>query len=340
MKIVHAVCTDAFAGVERHVALLAAAQADHGHEVVVAGGHAPTMSAVMDRSDIRHIPARTVTRMRSVLNLLGDNDVFNVHMTAAEIAAAMAWESRHVPVVATRHFAAHRGQSSWAAGVVSRWAARRIAAQIAVSRYVAEHVEPPATVVLSGVASTETTNPVGSRSRTVLVAQRLQPEKRTGDAIECFAASGLAASGWRLDIAGSGADLGRLRELVAQRGLGSSVRFLGQRRDVGALMTDAAILLAPRPDEALGLTVLEAMSHELPVVAAHGGGHLETIGTVAPELCYPVGDLSAGAEILRMLAADEAQRGELGARLREVQQGQFSLEAQACATEAVYRSVL
>ena len=174
MRIVHAVCTDAFAGVERHVAVLAAAQADRGHEVVVAGGHAPTMSAVINRADIRHIPARTVRRMRSVLNRLGDADIFNVHMTAAEIAAATAWKSRHVPVVATRHFAARRGQSSWAAGVVSRWAARRIAAQIAVSRYVAEHVEPPATVVLSGVVSTETSNPVGSRSRTVLVAQRLQ----------------------------------------------------------------------------------------------------------------------------------------------------------------------
>ena len=97
---------------------------------------------------------------------------------------------------------------------------------------------------------------------------------------------------------------------------------------------------ARNPDEALGLTVLEAMSHELPVVAAKGGGHLETIGAIAPELCYPVDDLSAGAEILRTLAADEAQRGELGARLREAQQGKFSLEAQACATEAVYRSVL
>jgi hypothetical protein len=53
-----------------------------------------------------------------------------------------------------------------------------------------------------------------------------------------------------------------------------------------------------------------------------------------------VGDLSAGAEILRMLAADEAQRGKLGARLRAAQQGQFSLEAQACGTEAVYRSAL
>ena len=340
MRIVHAVCTDAFAGVERHVAVLAAAQADRGHEVVVAGGHAPTMSAVINRADIRHIPARTVRRMRSVLNRLGDADIFNVHMTAAEIAAATAWKSRHVPVVATRHFAARRGQSSWAAGVVSRWAARRIAAQIAVSRYVAEHVEPPATVVLSGVASTEMTNPVGSRSRTVLVAQRLQQEKRTGDAIECFAASGLAETGWHLDIAGSGADLGRLQALVAQRGLDSSVRFLGLRRDVGALMADAAILLAPRPDEALGLTVLEAMSHALPVVAANGGGHLETIGAVAPELCYPVGDLSAGADILRMLAADEAQRGQFGGRLREAQRGRFSLEAQACATEAVYRSVL
>ena len=340
MRIVHAVCTDAFAGVERHVAVLAAAQADRGHEVVVAGGHAPTMSAVINRADIRHIPARTVRRMRSVLNRLGDADIFNVHMTAAEIAAATAWKSRHVPVVATRHFAARRGQSSWAAGVVSRWAARRIAAQIAVSRYVAEHVEPPATVVLSGVVSTEMSNPVGSRSRTVLVAQRLQREKRTGDAIECFAASGLAETGWHLDIAGSGADLGRLQALVAQRGLDSSVRFLGLRRDVGALMADAAILLAPRPDEALGLTVLEAMSHALPVVAANGGGHLETIGAVAPELCYPEGDLSAGADILRMLAADEAQRGQFGGRLREAQRGRFSLEAQACATETVYRSVL
>ncbi|WP_353511262.1 glycosyltransferase family 4 protein [Intrasporangium sp.] len=340
MKIVHAVCTDAFAGVERHVAVLAAAQADHGHEVVVAGGHAPTMSAVMDRPDIRHIPARTVRRMRSVLNLLGDADIFNVHMTAAEIAAAMAWKSRHVPVVATRHFAARRGQSSWAAGVVSRWASRRIAAQIAVSRYVAEHVEQPATVVLSGVASAELSNRAASRSRMVLVAQRLQPEKRTADAIECFATSGLAAAGWHLDIAGSGADLGRLRALVAERGLDSSVRFLGLRRDVDALMADAAILLAPRPDEALGLTVLEAMSHGLPVVAANGGGHLETVGSVAPELCYPVGNLSAGADILRALAADEVLRGELGARLRSAQQGEFSLEAQACATEAVYRSVL
>ncbi|HKX68285.1 MAG TPA: glycosyltransferase family 4 protein [Intrasporangium sp.] len=340
MRIVHAVCTDAFAGVERHVALLAAAQADQGHEVVVLGGHAATMNAVMDRSDIRHMPARTVGSMRSILNRLGDADIFNVHMTAAEIAAATAWKSRHVPVVATRHFAARRGQSSWAAGVVSRWAARHIAAQIAVSRYVAEHVEPPATVVVSGVASNEENNPAGSRSRTVLVAQRLQPEKRTADAIECFAASGLAGRGWHLHIAGSGADLGRLRGRVAQCGLDSSVRFLGHRRDVGALMADAAILLAPRPDEALGLTVLEAMSHELPVIAAHGGGHLETIGAVAPELCYPVGDLSAGAEILRVLAPDEARRGELGARLRAAQQGQFSLEAQADATEAVYRSVL
>jgi glycosyltransferase involved in cell wall biosynthesis len=278
--------------------------------------------------------------MRSVLNRLGDADVFNVHMTAAEIAAAMAWKSRRVPIVATRHFAARRGQSSWAAGVVSRWAARRIAAQIAVSRYVAERVEPPATVVVSGVASTEMKNPDQGRSRTVLVAQRLQPEKRTADAVECFAASGLAEIGWHLDIAGSGAELGRLRDLVARRGLDSSVRFLGQRRDVGALMADAAILLAARPDEALGLTVLEAMSHELPVVAANGGGHLETIGAVAPEVCYPVGDLSAGAEILRKLAEDEAQRRELGARLRTAQQRRFSLEEQACATEAVYRSVL
>ena len=90
----------------------------------------------------------------------------------------------------------------------------------------------------------------------------------------------------------------------------------------------------------LGLTVLEAMSHGLPVVAAKGGGHLETIAAVAPELCYPVGDLSTGAEILRLLAEDEGRRGQLGGQLQAAQRAQFSLLAQACATEDVYRSVL
>lgn len=340
MRIVHAVCTDAFAGVERHIAMLAVAQAEAGHEVVVVGGHARTMLAVMARPDIRHVAATTVPDVRRALDHLGDADVFNVHMTAAEVAAALAWRSRRVPVVSTRHFAAHRGQSSAAASVAARWAARRISAQIAVSRFVAERIEPPSTVVVSGVPHASEDSLGGPRSRRVLVAQRLEPEKRTADAVRCFAASRLAVAGWSLDIAGEGRERVALESLAAQLGIRDAVRFLGHRTDIEALMVGSAILLAPRPDEALGLTVLEAMSHGLPVIAAAGGGHLETICGAAPALCYPVDDLGAGAAILSSLAGDEDRRAELGVHLRSVQRQDFSVAAQAAATETVYWSVL
>ena len=340
MRIVHAVCTDAFAGVERHIAMLAVAQADSGHEVVVVGGHARTMREVMDRPDIRHVAACTVWQVSRALDRLGDATVFNVHMTSAEIAAALARRSRRVPVVATRHFAATRGRSSRAAGLVARLAARRISAQIAVSRFVAEHIEPTSTVVMSGVAAADEPRAASARERRVLVAQRLEPEKQTGDAVRIFAASGLAAEGWSLDVAGEGRQRRTLESLASQLGVGQAVRFLGHRSDTAQLMDRAALLLAPRPDEALGLTVLEAMSHGLPVVAAAGGGHLETIYPIAPETCYAIGDLAAAARLLADLAHDPALRDELGPRLRTAQLRHFSVAAQAAATEAVYRSVL
>ncbi len=340
MRIVHAVCTDAFAGVERHIAMLAVAQAEGGHDVVVVGGHPRTMLAVMDRPDVRHVAASTVWDVSRALNHLSDADVFNVHMTAAEVAAAAAWRSRRVAVVSTRHFAARRGQSSAMASVAARWAARRIAAQIAVSRFVAEHIEPPSTVVVSGVPDTRDASHESPRARRVLVAQRLEPEKRTADAVRCFATSRLADAGWSLDIAGEGRERAALESLALRLGIRGAVRFLGQRTDVETLMAGSAILLAPRPDEALGLAVLEAMSHGLPVIAAAGGGHLETICAAAPSLCYPVNDVGAGAAILSSLATDEGRRAEVGRHLRSVQQRDFSVAAQAIATEAVYRSVL
>ena len=338
MKIIHAVCTDAFAGVERHVAMLAAAECDRGHDVTVAGGRPDIMRAMIDRPGVRHLAAPTVGAMAVTLARQRAADVVNVHMTEAEIAAALAWPWLRVPVVATRHFAATRGQSSRPAAFVARWAARRLSAQIAVSQFVAAHVEGPSAVVISGVASWPD-RPVFDREKIVLVAQRLEVEKRTEDAIRVFAESHLAAAGWVMQVAGDGQQRRHLERLAEAAGV-EGVRFLGQRRDVDQLMSRAAVLLAPRTDEALGLTVLEAMSHRLPVIAAGAGGHVETVGSVCPELLYPPGDLGSAAELLSTLAQDSDRRSDLGKLLQDAQRKQFSIEAQAVATEVIYRSVL
>ena len=63
----------------------------------------------------------------------------------------------------------------------------------------------------------------------MLVAQRLEPEKETDVAVTAFAGSGLADRGWRLELAGDGAERRRLEAPGGELGLASSTDFLGHR---------------------------------------------------------------------------------------------------------------
>ena len=86
---------------------------------------------------------------------------------------------------------------------------RRLDAQIAISHAVADAVDGRSTVVHTGVENRPLRD-VALRDRVVLIAQRLQPEKRTDVGIRAFAASGLADDGWTLEIAGVGPERGAL----------------------------------------------------------------------------------------------------------------------------------
>lgn len=340
MRVIHAVRSDAFAGVERHVALLAAAQERAGHEVTVIGGQSARMRAVIGPGVLHVGAATTVQVIRALSKALRDPcDVIHVHMTAAEVAASLTWRARHVPVISTRHFAALRGSTT-----VTRWgsavAARQVQAQIAISHYVAQRVEGTASVVHPGVPGQPDATPAGDREDAVLVVQRLEPEKDTMTAVVAFARSGLSRRGWRLDIAGDGALRRRLEAEVAGLDLGHAIRFLGHRNDVETLMQRSAVLMAPCPVEGLGMTVLEAMASGLPTVASSAGGHTETVGRLSGAALFAPGDADAAAELLVGLAADADARDRYGRELQRLQRADFTLAAQERATEVVYRSLL
>jgi glycosyltransferase involved in cell wall biosynthesis len=339
MRIVHVVCTEAFAGVERHISRLAAAQAASGHSVVVVGGHPSAMTADLDEPGVRHVGGSTVSAAARALVRLRDTDVVNVHMTAAEVAAALALPARQVPVVSTRHFAKTRGSS-----VLSRWpakaAARRVRAQIAVSQFVSRHIEGPSTVIHAGVPALPDIVPAARRRPVVLMAQRLEREKATDLALRAFASSGLAGEGWTLDVAGGGAMRPALEKLAHELGVGRAVRFLGHRGDIDRLMNESAVLLASAPDEPYGLSVVEAMAHGLPVIATASGGHLETLGVVDDATLFAPGEVADAAAHLRTLAADADLRDRYGRALHHGQVRRLTVEEQARRTEAVYESVL
>lgn len=342
MRIVHLVRSDAWAGVERHVTTLAVAQSGRGDQVTVIGGDPTHVRAALDGHGVAYAPATTVLEGTRALVRAGRPtrpDVVHVHMTAAELAAALAVPLRSVPVVTTRHFGQRRGGSVLTRPLL-RLGAHRLGASIAISRYVADHVEDGAVVIHPGVPPLDVDAGAQHRERTVLVAQRLEPEKHTDVAVRAFAEAGVARDGWRLVVAGDGSQRRRLERLTSDLGVRDHVEFLGHRSDVPDLMARHGLFLAPTPAEGLGLSVLEAMAARLPVVAAAGGGHLETAGQVDPGLLFTVGDSRDAARVLSGLAADPARRDELGRRLQESQRASFSPAAQAEATEAVYRSVL
>lgn len=342
LRVLHAIRSDGFSGVEQFVLRLARMQAADGHAVHVIGGDPPRMRPGLDEAGVAHTPAaRTIEVLRAVRALADEIDVVNTHMTAADVAtiAALATRrrARRPAVVATCHFARARGRVGPIP--IDALVRGRIDAQIAISSAVAAAVEGPSTIVHTGIDP----RPAGdhaARERTVLIAQRLQPEKRTDVGVRAFAASGLADEGWTLDVAGIGPERESLERLGAELGIAPSVRFSGYRTDLPELLIRAGMLLAPCPVEGLGLTLLEAMASGLPPVAADAAGHVELLAGLDERARFGAGDADAAGARLRSLAADAAGRAALGAAARERQQAHFSLRAQADGTDAVYREAI
>ena len=215
---------------------------------------------------------------------------------------------------------------------------RSIAAQVAVSQFVAERIDGKARVIYAGV-DIQTAVSV-RRRRLILVAQRLSEEKATSDAIYAMKRSGLGDSGWVMWIAGRGVQRAFLEGLIETLGMQQCVKVIGFRDDLGVLMQEAGIVLATAPAEPFGLTVVEAMARATPVVAAKGGGHLESVGRAARPMLYVPGDIEGAASQLNILAHSPSRRGSYGRELQKIQRENFTPMRQAEDTERLYREVL
>jgi glycosyltransferase involved in cell wall biosynthesis len=268
------------------------------------------------------------------LRSVGPRNVVHAHMTAAELPAAILKRRMAARLVVTRHFVTHRGRSlpgRAAAAVIER----RIDLQVATSEIVARATPTPCVVIHNGVRPSSVAVP---REPVVLLLQRLEQEKDAATAVRAWAQSGLAASGWRLVICGTGTQETALRALVAELGVASSVRFAGFTDDPRGALRAASILLAPALADSFGLAVVEAMAEGTPVVATQAGAHPETLGA---DGCYfPPGDAAACAAELVRLAGDEAERERRGARLRERQRAEFSIARHVDRLEQEYRRLL
>jgi glycosyltransferase involved in cell wall biosynthesis len=331
VRIAHVVVSDHFAGVERYIATVAAEQAGRGLDVVMVGGD-PAAMVGPGATSPRWMPGESLRQATAALLRLRDLDVIHAHMTAAE-AAALVGRVRHrrSTLVTTRHFARPRG-SSRGGRAVATLMRRAPHVEVAISAFVQSRIGVPSIVLPNGVATQPQRPP--PVDPTVLVLQRHAPEKQGEVALHAWARSGLQNRGWRLVVAGRGPDTPALRRVAAELGIPDG-SFVGFVPDADALLQSAGVLLASAPAEPFGLSVVEAMARGVPVVAADGGAHRETVGEAG--LLFPPGDADAAAQRLRTLADDPTAAQALGLRGQKRQRRQFELTAHVDALTSIYR---
>jgi glycosyltransferase involved in cell wall biosynthesis len=302
-SVVHVITTGNFAGVERYVCNAAVETAARGWETTVVGGDAERMPTAL-QPDVRWLPGATPAESLRSLARVGRQDLCHAHLTIAEALAVAARPLHRGRVVSTRHFAAARG-SSWGGRLLAPWISARLARQIAVSDYVAKHIERrPDAVIRNGVPPSPRV--WQSSSRVVLVLQRLEREKDTFTALRAWRASGLVEEGWSLRVVGAGSERAALEAWTRSERV-PGVFFTGWTAHVSDELAGAGIFLAPASGEPFGLGVVEAMAAGVPVVACAAGGHLETVGLLLNAPMFPPGDTDAAAKGLRSLLSEDAR---------------------------------
>jgi glycosyltransferase involved in cell wall biosynthesis len=141
-------------------------------------------------------------------------------------------------------------------------------------------------------------------------------------------------------IAGDGPERADLERQARVLGLGHDTRFLGNRRDVPALLAAADVFVLASLWEGLPLALLEAMAAGLPSVVTAVGGNPEVIDNGESGLLVPAADEPAFAAALRRLLRDPEQRRRMGQAARKKFNEQFSLRRFVETHENLYEAIL
>jgi glycosyltransferase involved in cell wall biosynthesis len=119
--------------------------------------------------------------------------------------------------------------------------------------------------------------------------------------------------------------------------LGDSVRFLGTREDVPAIMNASDVFVMSSVWEGLPLVLLEASSVGLPIVATDVGGNAEIVAHGESGLIVAAGDPGAlSAALERVLGAPIEERRKMGAHGRFRIEAEYDIERTLDAWEAIY----
>jgi len=126
-------------------------------------------------------------------------------------------------------------------------------------------------------------------------------------------------------LVGDGPLRAELEQQSASLGLGDRVKFVGDRRDIPALLASMDLSVVPSASESLSNVALESMAAAVPVVATAVGGNAELVTAERGQLVRPDDDVGL-ANALERLLRDAGLRSELGRNARHFAEQHFTRE--------------
>ncbi|HGJ65278.1 TPA: N-acetyl-alpha-D-glucosaminyl L-malate synthase BshA [bacterium] len=175
--------------------------------------------------------------------------------------------------------------------------------------------------------------------RIVMHISNFRPVKRIEDVISTFDLIHREIPS-KLLMVGDGPMMSSALRAVEKLGISSSVSFLGKQDDVAGVLPIADIFLIPSETESFGLSALEAMSCEIPVIATNVGGLPEVIEHGETGYLAELGDINAMAEWGKKLLRDEELRQKMGKQARETVLANFRQDRVVNMYEKFYEEIL
>jgi len=126
---------------------------------------------------------------------------------------------------------------------------------------------------------------------------------------------------------------------ASELGLGARVQFLGDRRDIAAVLASIDVSVVPSASESLSNVMLESMAAGIPVVATDVGGNTDLAADGRGVLVAPNDEEALATGIERALA-DQEVRSAISRRAREFAKANFSVERIREQYRALYAEAL
>jgi glycosyltransferase involved in cell wall biosynthesis len=178
-------------------------------------------------------------------------------------------------------------------------------------------VRAPIHVLPGGIDGRRFAAAFGPATQDLVVVGRLAPIKRVDLFLEAAALARRRLPQLAATVVGDGQERGRLEARAHELGLDGCVRFAGHQGDVAPWLARARVLVLTSDSEGLPLSVMEAMTAGLPVVASRVGDLPDLVEDGVNGFLVPERAPEAFAErIVELLSDDERrERFSVAARL-------------------------